>query len=414
MRIFNDYSQYHVILWNRHGMRRHYDMGYFSFEFLNEDFEFILVLKFDFPNEVLNPNIKDLTNALEKIYLQEASTFVILTPRQELPLYKERPGEIIYSFSCILKSFKQLFNRYNNISFVTKNLLYEILDHILVDYPIFKRILARQIPIEEIKVLQTFNCNVIIPHRGSNIYLKNLLYYLDQINNINVHIGIDQLMPRELAEMAKHHPNQNFWSFEPNPLGPYVIRNWLIDNTDNDIIFFQDSDDISCSDRFLILADFMIRNRCQLCGSHEIVLDCFNKVVRAVRFPADVMSALEFGPGHCLLHPTSAILRSWFYSCGKLSEERRFGNDTKFLYRCFFTMNTIKNIDEFLYIRRIRPSSLTTSPETMIGSPARLMIMEQWVTDFALIKAGKLKLEDSSLVFVPSKYRFRVANVASG
>lgn len=237
------------------------------------------------------------------------------------------------------------------------------------------------------------------------------MFQLNQISNINVHIGVDQLMLKDLSVLAKNYPKYDFYCFEPNPLGPYLIRNWLIDNSENSVIVFQDSDNIPCSDRFSTLTDFMIKNQCQLCGSHEISLDCFNKTVRAIRYPADVMDALDYGPGHCLLHPTSAVLRTWFYLCGKLSEERRFANDTKFLYNSFFKLNTIKNIDEFLYIRRKRPNSLTTSPGTMTGSSKRFVLMEQWVKDFALIKAGKTKLESSSLIFVPSRYRFRVTKI---
>ncbi|MCX2480970.1 glycosyltransferase family A protein [Pedobacter sp. MC2016-15] len=408
MRLLSDYSLYHVILWNKQGPRNHYDMLFFSFEFLNEKFDYILVLKFDFPTDLRDPDIAALIKALEKIYDKEENTFVILTYRQELPLYKEGPGEFIYSFSCSFENFKRLIAGYHNSAFLKKNLLYEILDNLIIHRLIFTKILVRQIPIIETELSFSIQPDVIIPHRGSNLYLRNLLFYMDHINGINVHIGIDQLMPGDSSKMSRKFPLFNFYSIEPNPVGPYVIRNWLIDHSESDIIFFQDSDDLPTSDRFAMLTDYIYKYQCQLCGSHEISVDSFNRTVRAVRFPADVKAALDYGPGHCLLHPASAILRSSFYHCGKLSEERRFGNDTKFLYNSYFILNTMKNIDEFLYIRRKRPNSLTTTPGIMIGSEARLALIRQWIEDFALIKQGSLKLENSSLVFTPTPYRFRV------
>jgi hypothetical protein len=408
MRLISHYSLYHVILWNRQGIRRHYEMLYFSFELINEEFDFIVVLKFDFSLDLIDPDTKALTDALEKIYSREEDTFVILTYRQALPLHKEGPGEFIYSFSCSLQNFRQLLTGYHNSAFLKKNLLYEILNNILIKRIIFKKILVRQIPITEIKISHFVQPDIIIPHRGPNTYLQNLLFYLNHINNINVHVGIDQLMPADLAKISKQYPFYKFYIFETNPVGPYVIRNWLIDHSNSDIIFFQDSDDLPTSDRFLTLTDYIYKSGCQLCGSHEISVDSFNQIVRAVRFPANVNAALDYGPGHCLLHPASAVLRSSFYDCGKLSEERRFGNDTKFLYNSYFKLNAIGNIDEFLYIRRRRPNSLTTTPATMIGSEARLALMRKWIEDFNLVKKGILKLENSSLIFIPTPYRYRI------
>jgi len=105
-------------------------------------------------------------------------------------------------------------------------------------------------------------------------------------------------------------------------------------------------------------------------------------------------TALKNGPAHALLHPSSAISRDIFYACQKLSEDRIFANDTKFLYYCYFKLDTIENIDEFLYFRRTRPGSLTTSASTGIGSAVRTELINRWLTDFTLVKRGLLKLED--------------------
>ncbi|MET4138982.1 hypothetical protein [Pedobacter sp. UYP1] len=120
------------------------------------------------------------------------------------------------------------------------------------------------------------------------------------------------------------------------------------------------------------------------------------------------MTALDEGPRHSLLHPTSAITRNAFNLCGKLLEERVFGNDTKFLLHSYFILDTIRNIDEFLYIRRSHPGSLTASPDTNMDSPIRLNLLYKWMLDFEMIKSGKLNLEDSSLKYEEPEFRFQI------
>jgi hypothetical protein len=155
----------------------------------------------------------------------------------------------------------------------------------------------------------------------------------------------------------------------------------------------------------------MLEIGCQLCGSHELRMDYFDRTVRAFRFPANVKTALAKEPGHPLLHPTSAITREAFYSCGRLSEERTFGNDTKFLLHSFFVLNDIRNVDEFLYIRRRRPGSLTTATETMIGSPLRRSLLHNWNSDFEWVKRGLMPLESSSLTYQGPAFRFNVKKI---
>lgn len=254
--------------------------------------------------------------------------------------------------------------------------------------------------------MKNIDCDVIIPHRGNGFYLKNVLHFLSHIKGIVQYVGIDQKIDERVAQIIKKNTKISFYNFSPSPVGPYVVRNTLIDQGKNELIFFQDSDDFPCSDRFEQISDFMYHNGCELCGSHELRMDYYTKTVLAVRFPIDVTGALKRDPWHPLLHPSSAIDRKSFYACNKLSQERTFGNDTKFLRYCYFIMKNIKNIDEFLYIRKLHPNSLTTSPDTMIGSEIRENLLDLWNTDFELIKSGQLKLEDSSLCYEDSPFPF--------
>lgn len=136
-----------------------------------------------------------------------------------------------------------------------------------------------------------------------------------------------------------------------------MIRNQLISLSESDLLFFQDSDDISCADRFEHIGHYMKENECQLCGSHEVKLNYFNRTVQAVRYPLDVMKALKKGSA------------------------------------------------------RIHANSLTIGPETHIGSPARNNLLSRLVTDFELVKIGILKLENSSLKYEAPGFNFEVKKI---
>ena len=408
MELPRDYRYYNVILWSRDGRIRCYAMYAFSLDFLNENFDYVLFLKFDVPLGVYNLKINELIEALERIYASDPDAFIMLTPRKKTPLYNESADEFIYSFSCNLFLFRALIRKYGKTEFQEISLLFEVLDQILGDNSGFKKILVRQLPIQHVPVTGPNECDVIIPHRGDVAYLKNLLSFLNQIKGIRVHVGIDQEITEELLKIKNNYPQTSFYGFAPNPVGPYVVRNWLIDNSSNGLVFFQDSDDTPCADRFGRLSTHMINNPCQLCGSHEIRLDYYHRNVRAIRYPVNVRSALDKSPGHSLLHPSSVITRQAFYQAGKLSEERIFGNDTKFLFHSYFILTDIQNIDDFLYIRRKRPGSLTTAVDTEIGSPVRVNLLNTWLREFGRIKYSMLKLENSSLEYEGTKLKFSV------
>jgi len=405
------YSYYNIILWKREAIFIHYRMYFLSFEFMDEDFDYIMILKFEFSHAFSDLNIKQLTYSLQNIFNAQMNTFVILTNRKDPPIYTESADEYVNSFSCSFRHFKELISNFKRSEFHGKELLFTVLDQIFNGKSAFKKILIRQIPLQIEHVSANSNCDVIIPHRGENAFLSSLLFFLHQLPNLHIYNGIDQDLTDDILKLRKKYPATEFYNFVPNPVGPYVVRNYLIDASNNNLIFFQDSDDIPCADRFDKIGDYMANTGCQLCGSHELRIDYFDQTVRAHRFPTNVGSALKAGPWHSLLHPSSAITRDAFYLCDKLSEERTFGNDTKFLLHSFFFLSSIYNINEFLYIRRRHPNSLITSPDTMIGSPIRKKLLHTWNHDFELIKYGELSLENSSLRYKGTKLKFNVKKI---
>ena len=245
----------------------------------------------------------------------------------------------------------------------------------------------------------TFSVDIIVPHYGKENLLQCSLRHIENCkkDNFNIFIGLDSYTPKclletQLLQLPKHH----FYGFIGELYGPYYIDQYLIRQGNGEIIFFQDSDDISCSNRFSMIANTFSSTKAEYIGSHEIRLDEINKCVSLFRFPLDVNKAFVGKPGHALLHPTSAILRRKYEEVGGFSTDRRFGLDYEFLLRAYFTTK-IKNVDEFLYIRRRRMNSLTTADATGLDSSIRLHLTILMKDSFMKIKSGELKIENSDI-----------------
>jgi hypothetical protein len=215
-------------------------------------------------------------------------------------------------------------------------------------------------------------------------------------NSLKIRVGLDVEECGEYAAFPAEYPGVEFVRFSPAPVGPYVIRQELAENSAEPLLTLQDSDDLSCYDRFVMQSDALAETGCDIVGSHELCLDEIRGVVQPVRYPLDGSAALALCANHALLHGTLMTYRSVFFDLGGLSTDLVIANDTQFLLRAHFN-SSIRNVDEFLYIRRRHAASLTNAPETIFDNPLRRRLSSVWTRDFDAIKRGELKIEDSSL-----------------
>jgi hypothetical protein len=238
----------------------------------------------------------------------------------------------------------------------------------------------------------------MMAHRGSLLHLETALRFLAQQRGgkPRIRVGLDVDDPSEYTELMRAHPEAEFAAFGPGPLGPYVIRQYIAENTRERLLMFHDSDDISCADRLAGLHAEMVGHECDFVGCHELRIDEKVERIGAFRFPLDVSGALRERPGHALLHPTGMIRRESYFRAGGLSTDRQFANDTQFLFRCYFHLR-IRNADAFLYLRRRHPESLTEHPVTGMTNPLRYELDGAWRRDFEAIKRKQLDLDTSTL-----------------
>jgi hypothetical protein len=214
-------------------------------------------------------------------------------------------------------------------------------------------------------------------------------------------LALDGPRSRELVHLIKPYAGIRSFDTSSSPYGPYALRNLLIARSEAEFAIFQDSDDIPCTNRVSGLLQGFTSPLVGMVGSHEIRVDNIGRRVIPVRYPLDVSAALQLGPSHALLHPTSAVRTELFKKTGGFSTFARHAMDSQFLLRSHFYFS-IRNVDSFLYIRRWRAGSLCTDPDTALGTFYRTELMVSWGRAF--MRGMEVRsIEGTSLVAEASK-----------
>lgn len=242
----------------------------------------------------------------------------------------------------------------------------------------------------------------LIPHRGDAALLDHCLRYVEEElrEGDAVWVCFDEDGHPAHAELMAAHPRAHFWRSEPAGLGPYVARHLLGQSATTPLLMFQDSDDLPLRGRRDRLVGTLAASGADMVGSHELRADELRDEVVLFRFPLDVNEATRAAVGHALYHPTSVVRVDAVRRAGGFSTVRRFASDLQFLLRAHFTM-VVRNCDGFHYLRRKRPGTLTTAPETALGTPVRAELGRRWRDDFRRVVRGEITLESSSLGVEP-------------
>src|SRR5271170_406221 len=328
----------------------------------------------------------------------DKTAFIALVPRGAAPVIDSSYGDPVTSFFCSSEVFARFAAL--GIDCWSQTLCFALLRAIARRDIEVDCLLVRQLPLlrRHVNGRQGAAKALLIPHRGEAAHLRAALAFAGKSaeNSLKIRVGLDVEECGEYAAFPAEYPGVEFIKFSPAPVGPYVIRQELAENSTEPLLTLQDSDDLSCYDRFGMLSDALAETGCDIVGSHELCLDEMRGVVQPVRFPLDGSAALALRANHALLHGTLMTYRSVFFDLGGLSTDLIIANDTQFLLRAHFN-SSIRNVDEFLYIRRRHAASLTNAPETIFDNPLRLRLSSAWTHDFDAIKRGELKIEDSSL-----------------
>ncbi|HSP97748.1 MAG TPA: glycosyltransferase [Candidatus Dormibacteraeota bacterium] len=240
----------------------------------------------------------------------------------------------------------------------------------------------------------------LVPHRGDPAFLDTCLAHLRRAaaRHDAIWVCLDEPPAPAHTDFVRAYPEVRFWRCSPDGVGPYVARHVLGLAATTDILIFQDSDDVPLHGRRAALVAAIRADGLDMVGSHELRLEDRERRVMGLRFPEDINAALRRDPNdlHVFLHPTTAVRVAALRAIGGFSTVRTFATDMQFLYRAHFSLRC-RNLDDFLYLRRKRPGSLTTSPGTGHGELPRMLLENRWRRDFTRVSAGELSLADSSL-----------------
>jgi hypothetical protein len=361
---------------------------------------------------VLSPEVAPLFSASAANLFTDApwpeSWVTVLLPWQEPPTGSIRADGVAQSFSCSSEVFANLLTvlRAEKI----ESFCFHLLDAILNGTVAIPRLLVRQLPLDPSStspIAADHRAALIMAHRGPKHFLAAALHSIMGAacsSQVTVRVGLDLEDVSEYQDVVQAFPEAEFYRAEGAPVGPYIIRQSLIDRSSEQLIVFHDSDDISCHDRFAAQAAEINGRQVEVVGSHELRVDELAHSVEVYRFPLDASAALAL-PGSTerndranepLLHPTVTMVRSGFVQAGGYSTNRKIANDTQFMLRAYFSLR-MRNVDSFLYIRRRHPAALTVASETALGTPLRHFLGTTWGADFEAVKSGKAKLEETSL-----------------
>lgn len=219
----------------------------------------------------------------------------------------------------------------------------------------------------------TTNISIIGTHHNKNSVIDmsiiiptfNNVQYIDEcltsiinngINNINLEIlvGIDAC--EKTKEYVINNKNKfkqtTFYYFNDN-VGPYVIKNTLVNKTKSDKILFFDSDDILVKNSLLTIHQYLKK--------HEYIQFNFLNFENKGLIKTNIVKYAEgvFAIDKKIFNELNGF-RPW-----------RCAADSEFRFRYEYKRKKTEKINQITFHRRIHPTSLTRTPETGLKSEFR-------------------------------------------
>ncbi len=178
-------------------------------------------------------------------------------------------------------------------------------------------------------------------------------------------------------------------------VGQFRIYNKLLPVIASPHIALQDADDSSVPARFERLLEEIEARECDLVGSAVRRISDNGETLHSVSPPVDVNKALWWRFRRAIFTGPTMLGRTAFLrEADGYDGTTRFAGDSEFVYRAIF-LGRVRNHPEPLYNYNVRRGSLTQSPETGFGSPARTKyaraLRSRFYRHLLLSKAGRLR-----------------------
>ncbi len=213
-----------------------------------------------------------------------------------------------------------------------------------------------------------------MPHFGNEAYLAEAVGSVlgQQLRDLELHVA-DDASPDErwLEALApwRSDPRLVLWRSTVN-VGPYRLKNVLIERSSGAYVAFHDSDDRSTADRLSRQIAYLERKRLDIVGSWVRYIAEDGTFVRFGPMVQHVNLWRRLGVRYVVKHATCVVKREAFDLLKGFDGTARVSGDDDFIYRAAHVCK-IRNIRALLYDVRMCGTSLTRSAATGHESPFR-------------------------------------------
>ena len=189
---------------------------------------------------VLSPDVAALFPASAANLFQDApwheSWATVLLPWQEPPTQSIRADGTAKSFCCSSRVFSDLLKTVPVESIESQ--CFSLLDAILNGSVEVQRLQVRQLPLRHSQANPVGlypNAALIMAHRGPKHFLTTALHSIMGAagsSQVTVRVGLDLEDVCDYQDIVETFPDVEFYCVDGAPVGPYIIRQGLIDRSE--------------------------------------------------------------------------------------------------------------------------------------------------------------------------------------
>jgi hypothetical protein len=328
----------------------------------------------------------------------------LLVPYLKPPLYESRNDGAVQSGLFDFWIFEKIATKKK--PFIFSVFIFSMLMNISNNEIINKRFKIFQVGRSTARVLdqdmileQLHNAKLIIPQTQSvSLTHATLLSYLkSEITNPDEtprKARGEFLSNLQVSDIQKRNPAPNDRLNTQSDKNGFHNLNHMIRKTRKNLLYFQNFDDVSLSDRFIAQLKEMEERKLDMVGSHILQVESLKQRLVIVRFPLEIRKEFLAHYLDAVHVPAMLISKQAFLKSGGFSTTKEIDCNAQYLFRCLLKLN-VGNADDFLYLSMSKGSADLNEVSDL--EKKSKFYKWRWQVDYKLINQGKLNLKDSSL-----------------